>query len=137
MYRKGLLIFIWEKVSLILSTWDCTYFPFNRLGKGGGGLATLHEGIGESLGEVELLIDSLSLGSSTSLDRIGIIREAHMSSPSREGQEDDGKGDLFPPYSRTWVSTCLPNCKEITTFTFRTSLGSKEEEELPLGFASG
>ena len=48
-----MLILAGMKVSLILSIGDYTFFPFNRLGKGGGGLATAEEGVEESLEEVE------------------------------------------------------------------------------------
>jgi len=78
--RRGMLILTCAKVSLILSTWDYTFFPFSRLGKRGGGLETQMEGVGESLGEVESSIDSLSLGLSASLDRIWTIREGSISS---------------------------------------------------------
>jgi len=76
-----MLILIWEKLALILSTWDYTFFLFNWLGKGGGGLATPKGGVGESLGEVGSLIDSLYLGSSESLDELRVIRERHTSFP--------------------------------------------------------
>jgi len=64
-----------------LSTWDCTSFPFNWLGKVGGGLVIPKEEVGESLREAESLIGSLFLGSFESLDGFQIIGERYTSSP--------------------------------------------------------
>jgi len=55
----------------------------------------------------------------------------------RGGEEDVGEGSSFACGSPTWVSTFFPDLNDITTLTFRTSFGSKEDEDPPLGLASG
>ena len=118
---EDMLILTWGKVSLILSRWDCSFFPLNWLGKWEGGLEAQRERVGTSLGEVESWIHSLSLGSSTSFYGIEVIKEGSTSPLWEKGRENDGEGDSFLFYSPTWVSTFFPDRREITVFTFRTS----------------
>ena len=124
-----MLILTWEKVSLISLIWDCTLFPFNQLRKWGGLEA---QGKWTSRG-VESFVDLLSLGSSTTLEGMELTRKGSTAQLWGDWMQEDTEGDLFSSYSPTWVSTFLPDHREIMAFTFWTSLGSKEEDDPPLG----
>jgi len=64
------------------------------------------------------------------------LRMEHITT-SRRGGGEDRAGDSFTFCSPMWVSTFLPDRREITAFTFWTSLGSNEEEDPALRFISG
>ena len=73
-----MLISTWENVSLLISTRDWTFFPFNLVGKMGEGLGAIEEEVGMNLDGVESTVskDLPSLGSSTILEERGLHGEA-------------------------------------------------------------
>jgi len=131
-----MFILTWEKISVILLTWVCDFLPFNRLGNEGGGAKTQGEGVGIPIGGIESSIGSSPSELSTSLEGSPSIVLGFTSTHEGDKEEGAGEGSSFAYCSPTWVSTFFPDLNEITTLTFRTSLGSKEDEDPSLGLAS-
>ena len=130
-----MFILTWEKISVILLTWVCDFLPFNRLGNEGGGAKTQGEGVGIPIGGIESSIGSFSSEFSTPLKGSASIVAEFTSTHEVDKEDDAGEGRSFSYCSPTWVST-FPNHNDITVLTFCTSLGSKEDEDPPLGLAS-
>jgi len=107
------------------------------LGNRGGGTKTQGEGVGIPVGGIEALIGSPPLELSTSSEESASTVVGFTSTHGGDKEEGVGEGSSFACCSPTWVSTFFPDLNDITALTFRTSLGSKEDEDPPLGLASG